>query len=289
MRRDRWSEAELVQRRTALAALRGRVEEARELAAEGIACADAIHWPYLAAVNRWAIGSLELSLDDPAQACRALEDLPGTETWGRLEAVAAVADAIEALVGLGRLDGAAELLRTLQHDRDRGNLWAGPGVRRCEALLLLARGGSEAAAAAAEAAGAGFERGGFPLQSARSLLVAGEALRRGGERRRAGEMLDRAREIFLELGAASWVERCDDELRRARPRPRRDRVLTHAECRVAALVAQGKKNREVAAQLFTTVSTVEAHLTRIYRKLGIRSRTELARLVAAGGVSLDDD
>ncbi len=59
--------------------------------------------------------------------------------------------------------------------------------------------------------------------------------------------------------------------------------------RVAALVALGKKNREVAAQLFTSVATVEAHLTRIYRKLGIRSRTELARLVADGRFSLDED
>ena len=69
------------------------------------------------------------------------------------------------------------------------------------------------------------------------------------------------------------------------PRPRADA----AERRVAALVALGKKNREVAAQLFTSVATVEAHLTRIYRKLGIRSRTELARLVADGRLSLDED
>jgi DNA-binding NarL/FixJ family response regulator len=58
---------------------------------------------------------------------------------------------------------------------------------------------------------------------------------------------------------------------------------------VAALVAAGKTNREVAAQLFTTVSTVEAHLTRIYRKAGVRSRTELARRVADGAIVLDDE
>ena len=58
---------------------------------------------------------------------------------------------------------------------------------------------------------------------------------------------------------------------------------------MAALVAAGKKNREVAAQLFTTVATVEAHLTRIYRKLDIRSRTELARRVADGTLSLTDE
>jgi DNA-binding CsgD family transcriptional regulator len=289
LRIDRWSEAELAQRRAALAVLCSPVEEARDLSARGVACADAIHWAHLAAMNRWGVGALELSLGDPAQAWRALEELPGTETWGRLEVVVAVADAIEALVGLGELDPVDELLRTLREDRDRGNLWAGPGAQRCEALLLLARGSLETAFGAAEEAAAGFQRRGFPLHSGRSLLVAGEALRRGGERRRAGEKLDRAREIFLDLGAARWVERCDNELLRARPRPRRDRGLTHAERRVAALVADGKKNREVAAQLFTTVSTVEAHLTRIYRKLGVRSRTELARLVADGRLSLDED
>jgi DNA-binding NarL/FixJ family response regulator len=177
----------------------------------------------------------------------------------------------------------------LQEDRDRGNLWAAPGVLRCEALLLLARGTLEEAVSAAQEAAAGFGKRGFPLHSARALLVAGEALRRAGKRRGAGARLDEARAIFLDLGAESWVERCDKELRRARPRPRRDRELTPAERRVAALVAVGKKNREVAAQLFTTVATVEAHLTRIYRKLGIRSRTELARLVADGSLSLEDD
>ena len=66
----------------------------------------------------------------------------------------------------------------------------------------------------------------------------------------------------------------------ASPRQRRDRSLTTAERNVAPLVASGRTNREVAAQLFTTVGTVESHLTRIYRKLAVRSRTELARLVA---------
>ena len=82
--------------------------------------------------------------------------------------------------------------------------------------------------------------------------------------------------------------RAERELRRANPRPRKDRVLTGSESRVAALVASGRTNREVAAQLFTTVSTVEAHLTRIYRKAGVRSRTELARRVAAGELHLDE-
>jgi DNA-binding NarL/FixJ family response regulator len=86
-----------------------------------------------------------------------------------------------------------------------------------------------------------------------------------------------------------WAERAAAKLRRARPRPRRDGELTNAERQVAALVAAGNKNREVAARLYTTVATVEAHLTRIYRKLDIRSRTELTRQVADGTLSLSDD
>ncbi len=159
---------------------------------------------------------------------------------------------------------------------------------RCRALLLLARGESEAALTAAEEAALGFEAAGFPLDHGRALLVAGEALRRLGERRRAAEKLEASQEIFADLGAPLWLARAEKELSRARPRPRSDRELTSAERRVAALVASGRTNREVSAQLFTTVGTVEVHLTRIYRKLGLRSRTELARRVADGTLDLDD-
>ncbi len=78
-----------------------------------------------------------------------------------------------------------------------------------------------------------------------------------------------------------------DELQRARPRRRHDDSLTAAETRVASLAAKGLTNREIAAQQFTTTATVEAHLTRIYAKLRIRSRTDLARLVSDGSLRLD--
>ena len=139
-----------------------------------------------------------------------------------------------------------------------------------------------------EEAAAGFAEAGYPLDRGRALLVAGEALRRLGKHRRAAEKLEAAREIFAQLGAPLWLARADNELSRARPRPRRDSELTAAETRVAALVAAGHTNPEVAAQLFTTSGTVEVHLTRIYRKLGLRSRTELARLVADGTLKLPE-
>jgi len=200
-----------------------------------------------------------------------------------------LADAVETLAALGRLETADELVATLEDDARNGQRWAGPAALRSRALCLLARGDAvDAAALGREAAGA-FGAAGFPFDRGRSLLVAGEALRRNGERRHAAEQLEAAAEVFTVLGARLWAQRAERELRRARPRPRRDRELTSAERQVAALVAAGKANREVAAQLFTTVATVEAHLTRIYRKLGVRSRTELARGVADGTVSLADD
>jgi DNA-binding NarL/FixJ family response regulator len=199
-------------------------------------------------------------------------------------------DVVEALVAVGRIEDAETILAKLEARACRlDHTWARPAALRCRALLLLARGDAEPARVAAEAAVTGFEAAGFLLDLGRARLVAGQALRRLGERRRAAEQLEAAKEVFAELGAALWLARTESELRRASPRPRHDRELTSAERRVAALVAAGRTNREVSAQLFTTVGTVEVHLTRIYRKLGLRSRTELARGVADGTLELSDD
>ena len=78
-----------------------------------------------------------------------------------------------------------------------------------------------------------------------------------------------------------WRERADEELERARRRTAAG-GLTSTETRITRLVAGGMRNVEVAAALSISVATVEAHLTRAYRKLDVRSRSELARLVADG-------
>ena len=283
-----WAAAEILERRSRLAALRGETDDARRLVKEGIACAEGIHWFHLAAVNRWVLGFLELSLDQPARAWHALEDVLGTPIWGRFEVLDALADAAEALVALDRLETAIDVVAKLSDEARTGHVWAKAAERRCVALLLTAQGDSEAAITAANEAARAFKAEGFALDCARALLAAGRALHRSGERRRAAAKLEEARVVFSELGAALWVARVDQELRRARPRPRRDGELTSAERRVAALVAAGHTNRETASQLFVTLATVEAHLTRIYRKVGVRSRTELARTVADGTLRLDD-
>jgi DNA-binding NarL/FixJ family response regulator len=267
----------------------GGAEEPRRLAAEGQQFADR-HHDFSSLRTRWALGHVELSRGDPAAAWQALEALPqALDDFGIAEPCwqPILPDVVETLVALGRLEEAEAVLQQLEAQAAAlEHRWATPAALRCRASLLLAREQADEAAAAAEQAAAAFAEIGFPLDRARSLLTAGAAKRRAGRRRLAADSLKAAIETLEELGAVLWRERAEEELRRASPRPRRDRELTGAERRVAALVAQGLTNREVASQLFTTVATVEAHLTRIYRKLGIRSRTQLARAVADGALDL---
>jgi DNA-binding CsgD family transcriptional regulator len=273
-----------------IATLRGRVVEARRRISEAIHYGESFHDASLVRSSRTALGFLELSLGEPADAWQTLSEPPAAlelrfPTYGFPEPMP---NAVEALVALGRVDDAEALLARFDARWPHQGR-AMPARLRCRALLLLARRDLDASLAAAEEAVAASEAVGLPLDRGRALLAAGEALRRLGQRRRAAAKLDAAKKIFAELGAPLWVARAETELHRASPRPRRERELTSAERRVAALVAAGRTNREVAAQLFTTVGTVEVHLTRIYRKLAVRSRTELARRVAEGTLDLADE
>ena len=106
-------------------------------------------------------------------------------------------------------------------------------------------------------------------------------LRRAGQRRAAAAQLQAAHERFAALGARPYLERCERELNACGLTPAKRRgfdpsKLTAQELAVARLVAAGMSNRQVAAELFISIKTVQFHLTHIYAKLGIRSRTELA-------------
>jgi DNA-binding CsgD family transcriptional regulator len=277
--------------RVLLEGSRGRIAEARRLAEEGLRLAELRSDRLNPLRLRWALGHVELSRGDADAAGAAFAGLrDDLDAFGICEPgwQPILPDVIEMLVLRGRFDEAEDVLRQLEAQASAlQHRWATPVALRCRALLDLAHERAEEAAEAALRAAAELEEVGVPLDAARAHLVAGAARRRAGQRLRAAEALGRAMEIFTGLGAPIWLERAEAELRRASPRPRRDRELTNAERRVAALVAAGHTNREVAAEQFTTVATVEAHLTRVYRKLGIRSRTELARLVADGAVTLD--
>jgi DNA-binding NarL/FixJ family response regulator len=123
----------------------------------------------------------------------------------------------------------------------------------------------------------------MPYERALIEFAHGQFLRRNGSRRAASEQLTRARETFAELRARPALERCERELVACGLKPNRrgsdqPPELTPQEQAVARLVATGRTNREVAAELLLSVKTVEVHLTRIYAKLGISSRSQLAAL-----------
>lgn len=104
-----------------------------------------------------------------------------------------------------------------------------------------------------------------------------------GERRAAREVLEEARDIFGRLGAPLWERRAEDKLRRLPIKRGAGEALTEAEARVAALAAEGRSNREIGQALFVSVKTVEANLSRVYAKLGVRSRAGLATRMADRG------
>jgi DNA-binding NarL/FixJ family response regulator len=122
----------------------------------------------------------------------------------------------------------------------------------------------------------------WPFERARTLLCLGAVRRQAQQKKAAREALEQALATFDELGARLWAERAHAELRRVSGRRPADEELTETERRVAELAAHGRTNKEIAAELFMGVSTVESHLSRVYRKLGIRSRSglgpELAKL-----------
>jgi DNA-binding NarL/FixJ family response regulator len=134
----------------------------------------------------------------------------------------------------------------------------------------------DTAIANAEEAIAIYERLRFPMELARARLVLGEVQRRAKQRKAARETLDLAIAGFEALGAHLWVDRARAEQARIGGRTTIE-GLSETELRVAQLVAEGRSNKEVAAALFVSVRAVEANLSRVYAKLGIESRTELAR------------
>jgi DNA-binding CsgD family transcriptional regulator len=194
---------------------------------------------------------------------------PGTYWWR--------AEHVEALLELGRIDGAVELLATWEADATRlGHDGVLAQTTRCRGLVAAARGDVREGTAVLEEAVARHEAVGDPFGRARALLALGTLRRRGRQKRVAREAIEAAVEGFEAIGAAGWAGKARSELGRIGGRVR-EPGLTAAERRVAALVAEGRTNREVAAALFLGERTVETHLSHVYAKLGVRSRAELAR------------
>lgn len=258
----------------------GNVEVARTGAETALALSEAADDPRFVIRNLKTLGFIELSLGDPAGASGYFErGLELERTAGYDPCVLRlVPDAVEAMLAMGRLEDARPLIEVLEdHGRRHDHPWAVATGARCRGLLEAASGNLDEAEGALERSIAGFERLPQPFELARTLLAMGVVLRRSKRRRMARESLERALAMFEALGARLWVERSRIELGRIGGRPSSPLVLTPTEERIAELVAEGQTNREVAASLFLSVKTVETNLTRIYRKLGVGSRRELAR------------
>lgn len=118
----------------------------------------------------------------------------------------------------------------------------------------------------------------MPFEQARTLLLLGQIRRRQRHRGAAVAALNQARTLFQKVGTPLWVQRADDELDRlTKQSTNRSLGLTDAENRVAQCAAAGLSNKEIAAELFISPKTVEANLSSVYRKIGIRSRSQLAQ------------
>jgi DNA-binding CsgD family transcriptional regulator/tetratricopeptide (TPR) repeat protein len=198
-------------------------------------------------------------------------------------------DLVEAYARLGRTDEAKPIAASLERQaRATGLSWSLGAAMRCRALVADAD--AEAEAAFQEALRFHESVGAFEL--ARTELCFGEQLRRRGHRRDSRMHLGAALEALEGSGATPWAERARAELRASGLTPRRRQPatrdqLTPQELQIARLVAEGKTNRDVAAALFITPKTVEFHLTRVYRKLEIHSRSELVRRMADDETEVD--
>jgi DNA-binding CsgD family transcriptional regulator len=258
----------------------GLVEQARATAQRGLVCAEEMRDEVFSVFNLGALGAVEFALGNIEGADRYLHRLPSrllAAGYRQPGTVDVWPNTIETLIGLGDLDqaraylGEYKALAALAGRRARGT------AARCEGLLSAADGDTAAAFAALDRAIAELGSTQYPVERARTLLALGSVHRQAKHKRLAREALDRALAIFEELGAPLWAEKARGEMRRISGRRAASDELSETEQRVAALAAEGRSNKEIAAELYASVRTVEAHLSHIYRKLGVRSRAELTR------------
>ena len=242
----------------------------------------------------WCLGAALTAAGNPERAVRVLLEAFGgasLECVLPIDHPAAAADLVEAQLACGDIAAAEQSLARAETAAARaGTAWAAAvmGTARSGVLLAQAR-PREAAAVAAAAREAAS---GAPLARARAQLAEGRALAGGGQRKPAVEALIAAESALDGFGAMRRRDEAVRELRRLGHRVRRQARagggdglagLTAREREIAALVAAGRTNREVAEQLVLSARTIDAHLRNVFAKLGVRSRVELARAVERAG------
>ena len=261
---------------------RGRIALGRSDGEQARAAAKAVRMPLIEYFAAQALALAELSVRDYAAVhrqigalCRAVCLVDGV---AEPSVVRFVTDEIEALIRMDRCDDAAALLDPFQQRSDKlHRRSAQASAYRCRALLMATNGDLAAAGLTITRTLEMHERLPLPFEHARTLLVAAEIGRRNRQKATARSQLTAAASIFERLGSPIWAAHAHAELARQGPQGQSSpHTLTQTETRIADLVAAGMTTHQVAAQLFMGKRTVEAHLTRIYRKLGATTRTEMA-------------
>ena len=272
--------------RAMIDAYAGEADQVRRDVAEALAASERCasyrlaEWPVASlAFLEVSLGNHEAALHAVAPLLSNLDRMPNST---EIIAASFIPDAAEAMIALDRLDEAERIIDMFEANGARlDRAWMLALGARCRSMLLAARGDVEAASAEAGRALAEHRRLPMPFELARTQLLVGQLQRRQRQRDAASATLAQALATFEVVGAPLWAERARAELKRVSG-IRTHAQLTASEQRVAELAATGITNREMAAKLFISPKTVEANLSRIYRKLNIRSRAQLGRIM--GGV-----
>jgi DNA-binding CsgD family transcriptional regulator len=264
----------------------GRVEEARAVLRECAPDVAAVDNPIPTAAFHVDSGALLQALGDHAGAAHEFSEADGIlRGLGYVNfPMRAHGDLAESVLALGELDRAEGLIRELEDRAARlGTPWVTCVSLRGRGLLQAARGDLPAARRTLERSIAAHDALDMPLERGRTLLAAGRVERRARQWGPARRRLEEAAAIFRDMGAELWLGQAQAELARVAARPPAERDgLSATERQVADLVATGLTNRQIADALFQSPKTVEAHLTRIYRKLGVRSRAALVARMGEG-------
>ena len=273
----------------AVAGLRGDDDRCRTLGAQALARSVPRQIGLAVARTNWGIAVLDLGAGRFDAALTRLSALtsagPGSGHF--LITLYAIPDLVEAAVQCGDLDSAhratAELAGLIANSpAPSSRAW----LARCHGLIA----GPPAAVEHLRDAVALYDLSEERFDQARTRLLLGEALRRHRRRNDARDVLRTALPTFEAMAAPAWAERTRRELRALgdlpqTPPPAGASQLTPQELQIATLVSAGASNRDIAAQLFLSVRTVEYHLYKIFPKLGVTSRTELAGRMLAGTAS----
>jgi ATP/maltotriose-dependent transcriptional regulator MalT len=231
-----------------------------------------------------ALGFLEVSLGNYDAALDAVAPLVAKvqmeSDCTEIIAASFIPDAIEAMVALGRLEPAEQLVSALLRNGERLQRdWMLAVGGRGRGMLLAARGDTSAAVEAVEQAIFAHDRLAMPFERARTQLVLGQLQRRKRLKDASAVVFSDALQTFEQLETPLWADRARAELGRVNVDARRTVGLSSSERQVAELAASGMTNRNIAAAMYISPKTVESNLSRIYAKLGIRSRAELGQRI----------